>query len=77
VLLGDLADKADKLWAQHFHQHGIVAAVEAKEDDVPATAVRQAVHSVQPPACQGAENKAVGVASAAVPVRAARLTWSW
>jgi hypothetical protein len=50
VLLGDealkeprdLADKADKLWALHSHQHGVVAAVEAEEEDAPVAAVKLA-----------------------------------
>jgi hypothetical protein len=48
VLLGDealeeprdLADKADKLWALHSHQHGVVAAVEAEEEEAPVAAVK-------------------------------------
>jgi hypothetical protein len=53
VLLGDealeeprdLADKADKLWALHSHQHGVIAAVEAEEDDAPVAAVKPAGQS--------------------------------
>jgi hypothetical protein len=49
VLLGDkaleeprdLADKADKLWALHSHQHGVVAAIEVEEEESPVAAVRQ------------------------------------
>jgi hypothetical protein len=49
VLLGDealeeprdLADKADKLWALHSHQHRVVAAIEVEEEESPVAAVRQ------------------------------------
>jgi uncharacterized membrane protein YgcG len=48
VLLGDealeeprdLAEKADKLWALHSHQHGVVAAVEGEEEEAPVAAVK-------------------------------------
>jgi hypothetical protein len=38
----DLADKADKLWALHSHQHRVVAAIEIEEEESPVAAVKQA-----------------------------------